>query len=188
MLAVVEQAKARSRAAVEVKLQKQRTKERKKANLTSDAAYRSQKPAALRIEQVWREVMGKAFPDLPLIAWFKREHGKLIARKEGKLVADLLDGHGGDEAAVVNLVQGFVTHWDKFGPMLTKAHDTEPTVGLLYACHASVMVELRRLVKIPPLAAGQYADWQAAAEHDPFAIPPAELLASRKATKARGRK
>jgi hypothetical protein len=189
VLAVVEQAKARSRAAVEVKLQKARGKERKKANLTSDSAYRNQKPAALRIEQVWREEMLAAFPDLPQIAWFKREHGKLIARKEGKLVADLLEGYGGDETSVLRLVRGFVVHWDKFGPMLTKSHDTEPTIGLLYACHASVMVELRRIDKLPLGATHtDYAAWLESVKHDPFAAPPPEMLALHKASKARDKK
>ena len=187
VLSVIEAAKARSRAAVEVKLQKARTKERKKENLTSDKAYRSQKPGAMRIEQAWREEMAQAFPDVPQIAWFKREQGKLLARKEGKLIADLIDGYAGDEAAVENLVRGFVTHWDKFGPMLTKTKDGVPTIGLLYACHASVMVELRRFVKTP-MNHAEYADWLASVKQDPFAVPPPELLATHKAAKAGAKK
>jgi hypothetical protein len=182
-MAVVEQAKQRSRAAVEAKFQKQRTKERKKANLTSDAPYRSQKPAAQRIELAWREEMGQAFPDVPQITWFKREGGKLLARKEGKLITDLLEGYGGDEATVEHLVRGFVTHWDKFGPLLTKTRDGVPTIGLLYACHASVFAELRRLIKTP-MNKTEYAEWLATVKHDPFAVPPPELLAAHRATKA----
>ena len=187
VLSVIEVAKARSRAAIEVKLQKARSRERKKENLTSDKAYRSQKPAAQNIEKAWREEMLQAFPDVPLIAWFKREQGKLLARKEGKLIADLLDGYGGDEAVVENLVRGFVVHWDKFGPLLTKTKDGVPTIGLLYACHASVMVELRRLVKTP-MNHVEYADWLASMKHDPFAVPPPELLATHKAAKAGAKK
>jgi hypothetical protein len=183
VMAVVEQAKQRSRAAVEAKFQKQRTKERKKANLTSDAPYRSQKPAAQRIELAWREEMGAAFPDVPQITWFKREGGKLLARKEGKLITDLLEGYGGDEATVEHLVRGFVTHWDKFGPLLTKTRDGVPTIGLLYACHASVFAELRRLIKTP-MNKTEYAEWLATVKHDPFAVPPPELLAAHRATKA----
>ena len=187
ILDVIEQSKARSRAAIEAKFQKARTKERKKENLTSDKAYRSQKPGAMRIEQAWREEMAQAFPDVPQIAWFKREQGKLLARKEGKLIADLIDGYAGDEAAVENLVRGFVTHWDKFGPMLTKTKDGVPTIGLLYACHASVMVELRRFVKTP-MNHVEYADWLASVKQDPFAVPPPDLLATHKAAKAGAKK
>jgi len=189
ILDVIEQSKARSRAAIEARFQKARTKERKKENLTSDKAYRSQKPGALRIEQAWREEMAIAFPDLPQIAWFKREQGKLLARKEGKLIADLIDGYAGDEAAVENLVRGFVVHWDTFGPMLTKTKDGTPTIGLLYACHASVMVELRRVAKSPTKATHtEYADWLASVGKDPFASPPPEMLAMHKASRAKNPK
>lgn len=190
LASVVEEAKARSRAAVEAKLAKQRAKDQKRANLSSDASYRAQKTAAMRIEEVWREEMKRFFPDVPQIAWFKREGRKLVARKEGKLVADLIDGYGGDEAAVTGLVRVFVQRWGVFGPMLTKSSDGVPTLGLLYACHATVMAESRKYAQQPapagpvvsPITA--YEDWIRDHSGDSFSRPPPELEAAYVAAKA----
>lgn len=186
LAAVVEEAKAKSRAAMEAKLAKQRAKDQKRANLSSDASYRAQKTAAMRIEEVWREEMKAAFPDIPQIAWFKRERGgKVLARKEGKLMADLIDGYGGDEAAVTNLVRVFVKQWGVIGPMLTKTKDGVPTLGLLYACHATVMVEARKYAQPKASPVEAYEAWMREHGGDSFARPPAELEAAYLAAKAK---
>jgi hypothetical protein len=196
LASVVEAAKAKSRAAMEAKLAKQRAKDAKKANLTSDASYRQQKSAAMRVEEVWREEMGKAFPDIPQIAWFKRERGKVLARKEGKLVADLIDGYGGDETIVTGIIRSFVQRWDVFGPMFTKTLDGVPTLGLLYACHASVLAESRKLAakpvpvtpRSPVSPVDAYETWMREHGGDVFARPPADLEAAYLAAKAKLRK
>lgn len=185
---LVEEAKARSRAAMEAKLQKQRSKERKSSNLASDASYRQQKSAAQRLERVWRDEMALAFPDIPQIAWFKHERGKLVARKEGKLAADLLDGYGGDEKVCADIVETFVRHWNAFGPMLTRQEGGVPTFGLLYACHATVVAEGVRL-KRQHDAVSRYEDWKREHAGDDFAVAPPELEAAYKAAIAkRGKK
>lgn len=150
----------------------------------------------MRIEEVWREEMGQAFPDIPQIAWFKKERGKVLARKEGKLVADLIDGYGGDEAIVTGIIRSFVQRWDVFGPMLTKTIDSVPTLGLLYACHASVLAESRKLAAKPVPAKprtsvsviDEYETWMRDHSGDSFARPPAELEAAYLAAKAKLKK
>jgi hypothetical protein len=171
---------------MEAKMVRRRAKEQKQANLTSDKGYRAQKQAAQRLEGVWREQMGERFPDLPQIAWFKREQNKVVARKEGKLISDLLDGYGGDEAVVSDLIETFVQQWATFGPMLTKSADSVPTVGLLYACHATVAAESARLKKRSD-AITEYEQWQKANGHNAFASPPPALEAAYKAAMAKGK-
>lgn len=184
MAELVEAAKARSKAALEAKVEKLRSKERKKANLTSDAAYKSQKPAAMRLEQVWRDLMGQHFPSVPQMAWFKRPApGKPAqARKEGVLIADLLDGYG-DEAVVEELITSFVGNWKHFEVFLKQPPGSFPTLGFLYACHASVMAETIRLRSVTGVVA-QYEAWKQANAHDAFATPPPELEAAYKALMA----
>lgn len=182
--ALAEATKARSREAMEAKFQKRRTKERKAENLTSDKSYRAQKTAAQRLEGVWREEMDRMFPEVPQIAWFKREKGKVLARKEGRLVADLLDGYGGDESVVEGIIQSFIRYWADFGPMLTKQTDSVPTLGLLYACHATVAAESVRLRKRDG-AIEQYETWKRDNASNPFAVPPPDLEAAYKAALAK---
>lgn len=181
---LVEDAKARSREALAAKVAKLRSKERKASNLSSDKAYRGQRSGALRLEQAWKEEMAVAFPGIPQIAWFKQERGKLTARKEGKLAADLLDGYGGDEAVVADLIQTFVRYWGELGPMLTKQVDSIPTFGLLYACHATVAAESPRLKRKHDVVA-QYEAWKSANAGDDFAVPPPELEAAYRAAMAK---
>jgi hypothetical protein len=153
---------------VEAKLAKQRAKDRKVANLTSDAGYKTQRSAAQRIEALWQEAMKAAFPDVPHMAWFKRERGgKTLARKEGKLVADLIEGYGNDEKLVTELVLGFITHWKELGPRLTKSHSSIPSIGLLYACRDTVMAEVirHRPKPAPVTAVGDHT-----VPLDPFAV------------------
>lgn len=184
--AAADAAKARSREAMEAKLTKRRAKEQKQANLTSDKGYRAQKQAAQRLEGVWREQMSKVFPDIPQIAWFKREGNKVVARKEGKLVADLIEGYGGDEAVVSGLIEAFIQHWDTFGPMLTKQTNSIPTLGLLYACHATVAAESARLRKRTD-AITEYEQWRKDNAHNAFASPPPALEVAYKAALAKGK-
>lgn len=185
--ALVEDTRARSRAALEAKVEKLKAKERKRANLSSDMSYREQRSGALRLEQVWRDHMGQLFPNVPQMAWFKREGMKLSARKEGKLVADLIDGYG-DEKLVEEMLVSYVKNWSSlFGPMLTKQGNTFPTIGLFYASHATVMAETVRL-RSQHDAVAQYEAWKAEHASDPFAVPPPELEAAYKATLAVKRK
>ena len=181
---LVEQAKARSRATMEAKLQRQQGKERKASNLASTKSYRSQRSAAQRLEQVWRDEMRSAFPDIPQIAWFKYERGKMTARKEGKLAADLIDGYGGDEKVCADIVETFLRNWNFFGPLLTKQDNGIPTFGLLYACHATVVAEGVRLKKQLDVVA-QYEAWKRENAGNDFAVAPPELEAAYKAAIAK---
>lgn len=184
LAALVERVRAQSRAALEAKVQKIKAREAKRANLASDKAYRSQKPAAMRLEQVWRDRMAQKFPNVPQMAWFKREGMKVTARKEGKLVADLIDGYDGNEALVEEILTSYVDRWEHFGPMLTKQGNSIPTIGLLYAAHATVLAETIRLRDQNDVVA-QYEAWKAENMADPFAVPPPELEAAYKATLAK---
>lgn len=186
LASVVEAAKARSRAAVEAKLAKQRTKERKLSNLTSDGGYRAQKAGAMRLEQVWREEMAQAFPHVPQFAWFKRERNKVVARKEGKLVADLLDGYG-DESLVADLMRTFLRHWAEFCVILNKPSGSIPTLGFFFACHATVAAESIRL-RQNESAIHAYEQWKQQNATNPFAVPPADLEANYKAALAKTKK
>jgi len=183
--AIVEAAKARSKAALEAKIERLRAKERKKASLTSDASYRHQKSGAMRLEQVWRDHMAQHFPHVPQMAWFKRSAtGKPAqARKEGVLIADLLDGYG-DEVVVEEMLVSFVDKWEShFQTYLKQPTGSFPTVGFLYVCHASVMAETIRLRGLNN-AVAKYEEWKQANAHDAFAVPPPELEAAYKAATA----
>lgn len=180
----IEAAKERTRQAHTEAMRKEQTKKQKRANLGSDKSYAAQKTAAQEVEQVWREEMRVAFPDLPQIAWFKREGFKLVARKEGKLAADLLDGYGGDVGVVSAMVESFLRNWDVFGPMLTKQDDSIPTFGLLYACHASVAAESIKLRKRTEVIE-RYQAWERENAGNAFAVPPAELEAAYRAATAK---
>ena len=185
---VVEEAQARSREALAHKNQKrldrERAKERRLDNLSSDRSYRQQKSAAMRLEDVWKEEMSTAFPDIPQAAWFKRGPKGVQARKEGKLASDLIDAYGSAEV-VTDLVQTFVRHFaSDFSQMLTKQPDSVPTFGLLYACHASVAAEAPK-VRRRHDAIGQYEAWKAANSNNDFAVPPPELEAAYKAALAK---
>ena len=183
---MVEEAKARNRAALETKLKKEREKTQKKANLSSDKGYREQRAGALRIETIWREEMAAAFPNVPQIAWFKKERGKLVARKEGKQIADLLEGYGSEDV-VEKMVQDFIQQWAHFGPLLTKAKDSIPTVGLLVACHATVVAEGVKFVRRDAVVE-EWEAWQAANAGNPFAQPPADLAARYQAATAKAKR
>jgi hypothetical protein len=185
----IEAAKERTRQAHTEAMRKEQSKKQKRANLGSDKSYAAQKTAAQEVEQVWREEMRVAFPDLPQIAWFKREGFKLVARKEGKLAADLLDGYGGDVGVVSAMVESFLRNWDVFGPMLTKQDDSIPTFGLLYACHASVAAESIKLRKRSEVIE-RYQAWERENAGNAFAVPPAELEAAYRAatTKPKGKR
>jgi hypothetical protein len=180
----IEAAKERTRLAHTEAMRKEQSKKQKRANLSSDKSYAAQKTAAQEVEQVWREEMRVAFPDLPQIAWFKREGFKLIARKEGKLAADLLDGYGGDVGVVSAMVESFLRNWDVFGPMLTKQEDSIPTFGLLYACHASVAAESVKLRKRSEVIE-RYQAWERENAGNAFAVPPADLEAAYRAATAK---
>jgi hypothetical protein len=185
---VVEDAQARSREALaqknERRMERQRAKERKVDNLASTQSYRQQKSAAMRLEQVWREEMSTAFPDIPQATWFKRGPKGVMARKEGKLASDLIDAYGAEEV-VTDLVQTFVRHFaSDFSQMLTKQPDSVPTFGLFYACHASVAAEAPK-VRRRHDAIGQYEAWKAANAHNDFAVPPPELEAAYKVALAK---
>ena len=184
LASVVEAAKARSREAMTAKIQKSQAKARKASNLTSDKSYCAQKVAAQELEQVWREEMSQAFADIPQIAWFKYERGKLLARKEGKLAADLLDGYGGDLKVCEGIIQSFIRNWALFGPMLTKQQGGIPTFGLLYACHATIVAESARL-RTKSDAITEYEAWIRANAGDAFAVAPPELEAAYRAALAK---
>lgn len=188
LASVVADAKVRSQQALEAKHQKRldrdRARQQKANNLTSDRSYRQQKSAAMKLEDVWREEMSTAFPDIPQAAWFKRGPKGVMARKEGKLAADLVDAYG-DDAVVADLIQTFVRHFTTdFSMMLTKQPDSVPTLGLFYACHTSVAAEAPK-VKRRHDAIGRYEAWKAANSGNDFALPPPEMEAAYKAALAK---
>jgi hypothetical protein len=166
-----------SKAHAEKLVRKERTKERRQETRAVGNTYAAQVGNAQKLERVWREEMQIAFPNLPQIAWFKREGFKTVARKEGKLAADLLEGYGDDFDYVKSLVECFLQNWKLFGPMLTKQSDSIPTFGLMYACHATVAAEHAKL-KTRNSAIEQYEQWQRDNAGDSFAMPPADLFAA----------
>jgi hypothetical protein len=184
--AEVEAAKERSRKAVAEKLEKARARERQRANLDSDAGYRNWKPTIARLERVWRDAMKQHYPAVPQIAWFKsaRPGSPVKARKEGQLVADLLDGYG-DAALVEAVLVDFVERWEShYLPLLKQQPGSFPTLGLLYACHASVVAEFTRYSQIRS-SADAYAQWERENADNPFATPPPHLLEAHKAAQHR---
>lgn len=148
--AVVDRAKAASKAAATAKLAVQARKDRNAANLAGKAPAGTQKAAMERLEGTWRSLMAGILPDVTLARWGGKERGQ-ARQLVDKYSVDIAEG----------ALRYLVLEWGPIRARFLKSSGGVPSLGLLLRCHDVLVVESQRWVAYYDTKLAVDAWWQA---------------------------